>query len=160
MADEGLFEQVAEVVRGSVPRELGRVRIYAHRVGVKVWFGAERPSRREHYEAQLISADILHEAREHALEIGFHTEHSKEAANEAVLAALLAHENRWRPGLGDEPVAGPFLGRTTWRRISETWLDPDLTGPDVPFEIGVRLAEYITALEPHVRPLTTTRHEP
>ena len=44
---------------------------------------------------------------------------------------------------------GPFLGRPdVWRRVSETWPDPDLGGEDLGIEVAVRLADYITALEP------------
>ncbi|HEX2314413.1 MAG TPA: hypothetical protein VHJ17_11790 [Thermomonospora sp.] len=148
--DETLFEQVGEVVRGAAPHELGRPRIMVRRTGVKVWYGDETPLR-EHYEAQLIDAEIVTEARERALEIGFHAEHAKEADNDAVLAALAGRESRWRPDLGEEAVAGAFLGRGSWRRISETWLDPDLAVADAAFEIGVRLVDYIRALEPHRR---------
>jgi hypothetical protein len=50
-----------------------------------------------------------------------------------------------------EPEAeiGLFLGRATaWRRVSETWADPDLSQPGVAFEVATRLTDYITALEP------------
>ncbi|REE95832.1 hypothetical protein [Thermomonospora umbrina] len=156
MAGETLFEQVGEVVRGSAPRDLGRPRIQVRRTGVKVWFGDETPLR-EHYEAQVIAADIVTEARTAALEIGFHSEHPKEADNAALLDALGARADRWRPALGEDAVAGDFLGRGGWRRISETWLDPDLEGSDpadladLAFEIGVRLVDYIRVLEPHRR---------
>jgi len=85
----------------------------------------------------------------HVLEIGFHAEHPAEPDNQAALTHLLTTEPTWRADLGDDPRTGAFLGRTTWRRISETWPDADLTGPDIPFEIGVRLVDYIRALEPH-----------
>ena len=49
-------------------------------------------------------------------------------------------------------VAGPFLGsRDDWRRISETWPDPDLGEEDLAFELAARLTDYITALEPILR---------
>jgi hypothetical protein len=70
------------------------------------------------------------------------------ADNEAVILALLKRESRWRKTLGDEAVAGEFLGRDTWRRISETWPDPDLGDPELVLELGTRLTDYITAIEP------------
>ncbi|GAB2856865.1 hypothetical protein GCM10022221_65560 [Actinocorallia aurea] len=141
------FEQVGEVVRGAVPRVLGPLRLVVHRNGVKAWIGDPVPAK-EHYEAQLIRADLVEEARGHALEIGFHTEHPKAADNEAVLRRLLDQEALWRPALGDEPVAGPFIGPPAWRRISELWLDPE-PDTDLAFEAGLRLAAYIEHLEPH-----------
>jgi len=148
MADQALFDQVGEVVRGSAPRAAGPLRVQVRSNGVKVWYGDAAPPR-EHFEAQLVAADIVTDARVRALEIGWHAEHPREADNQALLDGLRAHEPRWRAALGDDAVAGVFLGRTTWRRISETWLDPDLDGPDVPFDIGVRLVDYISALQPH-----------
>ena len=42
---------------------------------------------------------------------------------------------------------GAFLGRQdAWRRVSETWPDPDLGAPDLGFEIAARLVDYIAAL--------------
>ncbi|MEU6040394.1 hypothetical protein ABZ801_33810 [Actinomadura sp. NPDC047616] len=148
MADQELFDQVGEVVRGSAPRTAGELRVQVRPSGVKVWYGDAAPPR-EHYEAQIVAADIVTDARVRALEIGWHAEHPREADNQALLDGLRAREPRWRAALGDDAVAGAFLGRTTWRRISETWLDPDLDGPDVPFDIGVRLVDYINALQPH-----------
>lgn len=147
MTDRALFDQVGEIVRGAVPPALGRPRVQARHNGVKAWFGDPEPQR-EHYEAQIIPADLAPGARTHAVEIGFHAEHRDEPANQAALDRLRATEPRWRAELGDDPVAGPFLGRTTWRRISETWPDLDLEALDLPFEIGVRLVDYIRALEP------------
>lgn len=126
MTGRALFEQIGEIIRGSTPTALGRPHVHVRSNGVKAWFGDPAPQR-EHYEAQIISADIAPGTRTCAIEIGFHAEHR------------------------DEPVTGVFLGRDTWRRISETWPDPDLDDPDVPFDIGVRLVDYIRALEPHRR---------
>ncbi|QXJ19810.1 hypothetical protein AGRA3207_000406 [Actinomadura graeca] len=148
MTDRHLFDQVGEVVRGAAPPALGRLHLHVRHNGVKAWFGDPGPQR-EHYEAQIIPADIAPGARTRALEVGFHAEHPAEPDNQAVLARLLAAEPAWRPLLGDDPAGGAFLGRGTWRRVSETWPDPDLDAADVPFEIGVRLVEYMRALEPH-----------
>jgi hypothetical protein len=142
-----LFEEVADVVAGLVPAELGRPRCRARRSGIKVWFGAADPPR-EHYEAQLVGADAVEGARVLGLEVGFHAEHPQAPANDAVLERLLAGEARWRRAIGEEAVAGGFLGRREWRRISETWPDPDLDDPGLAFEVGARLTDYITALEP------------
>lgn len=144
----GLFEEVAEALRGLLPDGLGELRTRARRYGVKVWFDAAEPPR-EHYEAQVIGAKLVDGADVLALEIGFHSEHPKVADNDRVLDALLAQERRWRPLIGDAAVAGPFLGRAdTWRRVSETWPDPDLGADDLPVEVAACLIDYIGALEP------------
>jgi hypothetical protein len=142
-----LFEEVAEVVRGLVPRELGIVRQRSHKYGVKVWFDAEKPTR-EHYEAQVIGKRYVPEANILAIELGFHAEHPKVADNDATIAGLMQRERTWRRTLGTEAVVGEFLGRTTWRRISETWADPDLSDPELVLELGTRLTDYITVIEP------------
>lgn len=146
-----MFDAVAEMRRGMVPSQLGEPRCRARRYGIKVWFGPERPSR-EHYEAQVIGADHVEDATVLALEVGFHVEHPQVAENDAVLDTLRGSERRWRAVLGDEAVVGPFLGRPDpWRRISETWPDPDLADPDLAVEIAVRLAECVGAFEPVLR---------
>ncbi|MEO3824338.1 hypothetical protein [Actinomadura sp. B10D3] len=150
MKDWALFDQVGEIIRGSTPPGLGHPHVQVRGNGVKAWFGDPAPQR-EHYEAQIIPADIAPGCRTHAIEIGYHAEHRAEPDNQAALTRLLATEPAWRAELGDEPQAGAFLGPTPWRRISETWPDADLTTPDLPFEIGVRLVDYIRALEPHRR---------
>ncbi|MDQ3146674.1 MAG: hypothetical protein M3R01_07015 [Actinomycetota bacterium] len=143
-----LFEEVADVVRWLVPRELGEIHHRPRRWGIKSWFGPEAPTK-EHYEAQVIGPDGVADAEILALEIGFHAEHRREADNDAVLAHLAGAEHRWRPAVGTEAVVGPFLGGPEgWRRISETWPDPDLGAADLAFEIGTRLTDYLTALEP------------
>jgi hypothetical protein len=148
MAAVELFEEVAEALRGLVPADLGDFRHRTHRYGTKIWFGVEQPPR-EHYEAQVIGAGHVPGADLLALEVGFHTEHPKVADNDAVIEQLLAVEERWRPGLGPEAEVGPFLGRAdTWRRISETWSDPDLGDPELGVELALRLLDYVTALEP------------
>ncbi|MQY08763.1 hypothetical protein [Actinomadura macrotermitis] len=152
MTSQELFDHVGEVVRGSTPPALGALHLRVHGRGIKAWLGGPEPAR-EHYEAQLIGADLVAGAAAQALEIGFHAEHRQEADNEAVLVRLRAAEGVWRGALGLEPVAGAFLGRDGWRRVSEVWPDPDLRGADVAFEIGVRLMEYMRALEPHRAPV-------
>ena len=84
-----------------------------------------------------------------AIEVGFHTEYPKAAENDAVIAHLLAHEKRWRRAVGKEAQVGEFLGRRdNWRRVSETWPDPDLSDGELVIELATRLTDYITALEP------------
>jgi len=66
-----------------------------------------------------------------------------------VIAHLLAHEKRWRRGVGKEAQVGEFLGRRdNWRRVSETWPDPDLSDGELVIELATRMTDYITALEP------------
>ena len=144
----GLFDEVGDALRGVLPPDLGELRMRVHRYGIKVWFDTEKPPR-EHYEAQVIGARHVEGATVLALEIGFHAEHSKVADNDAVLDRLLRAESRWRKVVGKEAVAGPFLGRAdVWRRVSETWPDPDLGEDDLGIELALRLRDYVTALEP------------
>jgi hypothetical protein len=142
-----LFEEVSEVVRGLVPRDLGTVRLRSHKYGVKVWFDTEKPTK-EHYEAQVIGKRYVPEASVLAIELGFHAEHPKAVDNDEVIAGLMKRERTWRKTLGDDAVVGEFLGRDTWRRISETWADPDLSDPELVLELGTRLTDYITCIEP------------
>lgn len=142
------FEAAGALLAGMLPPELGSVRSSAHKYGIKVWFDTEKAPR-EHYEAQVVGAKDVPGATVLAIEVGFHTEHPKEAENEAVIARLLATEKRWRKEVGKEAEAAPFLGRAAnWRRVSETWLDPDLGDPELAFEIAARLTDYISAIEP------------
>ena len=146
-----LFDAVEVNLRALVPADLGEPQVKAHRYGIKVWFGPATPTR-EHYEAQVVGPRHVPEATTLALEVGFHAEHPKPDDNAATLAHLAAQEKRWRKVIGDEAVAGPFLGsRDDWRRISETWPDPDLGEEDLAFELAARLTDYITALEPILR---------
>jgi hypothetical protein len=147
--ESSLFDDVADVVRGLVPPDLGPVHARARRYGIKVWFGPAAPPK-EHYEAQVIGARAVKGAKILAVEIGFHCEHPRAGDNDAVLDRLRANEKRWRRELGKEAVVGPFLGhQDAWRRVSETWPDPDLSEPELAFEVGARLTDYIRALEPH-----------
>src|SRR5215831_3717731 len=133
MEDE-LFNEAADVLRSLLPPKLGGARMRARRYGVKVWFGTSDPAR-EHYEAQVLGARHVPEATVLAMEVGFHSEHPKVEDNEHTLDALVRRERRWRKALGPDVVCGPFLGRDSWRRLSETWLDPDLSDPDLAVEI-------------------------
>lgn len=146
--DLQLFDEVGEALRGLLPEELGTLRTKHHRYGIKVWFGPAKPTR-EHYEAQVIGAKHVPEASVLAIEVGFHAEHRDPADNERAVARVLAGEKRWRKVLGAEAVAGPFIDdRHGWRRVSETWADPDLGDPDLAMELAARLTDYVTAIEP------------
>jgi hypothetical protein len=151
-----LFEEVGDALRGLVPRDLGDVHQQVRRYGIKVWFGQDssQPAKpaREHYEAQVIGAEEVAGARVLALEVGFHSEHPDAAANERVMARLAGSERRWRKTLGEEAELGPFLGRQDrWRRLSETWPDPDLGDTELALELAARLTDYVVALEPLLR---------
>jgi len=142
------FEAAAALVAGMVPSELGEVRSSSHRYGIKVWFDTDKAPK-EHYEAQVVGARDVPGAKVLAIEVGFHAEHAKEAENEAVLTKLLTTEKTWRKEIGKEAEAATFLGRAAnWRRVSETWIDPDLGDPELAFEIAARLTDYISAIEP------------
>ncbi len=134
------FHQVQDVFEGFVLDVGGVLHTTAHGRGLKVWYD---DATREHYEAQLIRV-----GDGTVLEIGFHAEHPKVAANEAVLTRLLGSERAWRRDLGDEPEAGAFIGVDRWRRISETWDEPDPDDIDDAIEIAARLADYVSVLEP------------
>ena len=138
--DPAFFETVREAFEGFVTPVPGRRNISVLGRGLKVWFD---DATREHYESQLVRVD-----GEVMLEIGFHTEHPKAAQNDDVLRRLLALEPAWRPELGDDAVAGDFLGRSGWRRISEVWPAPDAEVIDEAIEAAARLADYVIVLEP------------
>lgn len=157
MIELGLFDEVGEIVRALVPPAYKPgLHCRAQRYGVKVWFEgaadkAGAPAK-AHYEAQVISKQAVEGAKVLGLEIGFHSEYPDAARNDSLLRRLVAAEDRWRDVLGPEAVAGPFLGRAqAWRRLSETWPDPDLSDPDLAMEVGTRLTDYISALEPCLR---------
>jgi len=127
---------------------LGEYHQRAHRYGVKVWFGPATPPR-EHYEAQVVGPDADRQATVLAIEVGFHSEYPSAGENDAVIAHLVANEKRWRRSVGKEAKVGDFLGRPDrWRRVSETWPDPDLGDPELGMELAARLVDYATALEP------------
>jgi hypothetical protein len=138
--EPGFFEIVRDAFEGFVAGIDGRRNVYVHSRGMKVWFDDDT---REHYESQLIRVDGAVQ-----LEIGFHAEYPKAPQNDAVLRRLLDVEADWRPELGDDAVAGEFIGRAGWRRISEVWPAPDATVIDEAIETAARLADYVIALEP------------
>ncbi len=143
-----LFDVVGEAVRAMLPSSLGTVHVQARSYGIKVWTGSEKPGR-EHYEAQVIGPAEVDGATVLAVEIGFHAEHPKEADNDAVLDRLVESESRWRTVLGPDATADAFLGRAMhWRRLSETWPDPDLSDATIGLEIAGCLVDYVTVLEP------------
>ncbi len=146
-----LFDQVGELTRALVPGEVGTVRFRAHRRGVKVWLaeheGRDGRAPRAHWEAQLIPRRHLDGRDGALLEVGFHAEDGDVSANDATIAALTAAPG-WRDVLAEAEV-GPFLGRPEdWRRISETWPEPDPDDPELAFEVAARLADYVTSLAP------------
>ena len=61
LVEESLFDDVGDILVGVAPPELGECRYRAHRYGIKVWFGPEKPIR-EHYEAQVIGAQEVKDA--------------------------------------------------------------------------------------------------
>lgn len=144
-----MFAEVGEALRGLLPPELGDLQLKAHRYGLKAWFGSPAKATREHYEAQVIGARHVPEATVLAIEVGFHAEHPDPALNSEVLARLSSSERTWRKVLGPEPTPGPFIDdRHGWRRLSETWPDPDLDDPDLAIELATRLTDYVLTLEP------------
>ena len=150
MRDPSLFDDVSDALRGLSPADLGELHCTHHRYGIKVWLGPTAKAPREHYEAQVVGPQYVPEAATLGIEVGFHSEHPKEADNEAVIAALIGSERSWRKQLGREVFVGTFLGRAEhWRRISEVWPDPDMSDPELVFELAARLTDYLKALEPH-----------
>ena len=142
-----LCEQVADLIRALTPEELGELHVRAHRRGVKVWFD-QTTVPKEHYEAQMLARRHIDGRDGMAVEVGFHSEHPKRADNEATLAHVLEHEQSWRDTLGEEAVAGVFLGAENWTRVSETWIEPDLEDPELAFELASRTVDYLTSIEP------------
>jgi hypothetical protein len=149
VVEQHVFDEVAQALRSILPVELGALQTRAHRYGIKVWIGDAAKPPREHYEAQVIGAKHVPEAKVLAIEVGFHSEHPDPTENERALAGLRAREKQWRKGLGPEATAAPFIDdRRGWQRLSEVWPDPDLGDPELAFEVAARLTDYITALEP------------
>ena len=143
-----MFDEVAAILPSLLPDGFGELRMQARRWGIKVWVGPARPTR-EHYEAQVLGKDADPAAKVLCIEVGFHAEGAKEADNDAAVEKLMKRRRDWSSVIGKEAVAGDFLGGATrWRRISETWPDPNLGDAELPFEIAARLCDYITAFEP------------
>ena len=138
--DLGFFETVRDAFEGFVVAVPGQRNTYVHNRGLKAWFDDDT---REHYEAQLIRVDGALQ-----LEVGFHAEHPKAPLNDAVLQQMRSTEATWRRTLGDEAVAGDFIGRKGWRRISEVWPANETPDIDEAIEVAARLADYVIALEP------------
>lgn len=138
--DQAFFETVRDAFEGFVAGVRGQRHTSVHGRGIKVWFDDDV---REHYEAQLIRVDgaLL-------LEVGFHAEYPKAPLNDDVLQRLLAVEPQWRPALGEDAVAGDFIGRAGWRRVSEVWPTPEHDELDEAMEVAARLADYVHAIEP------------
>ncbi len=131
---------VRDAFEGFVAGVEGRRSVSVHSRGIKVWFD---DSVREHYESQLIRID-----GDVQLEIGFHSEHPKAPMNDDVMRRLLDKESVWRTALGKDAVAGDFIGRSGWQRISEVWPVPDGAEVDEAIEAAARLADYVLVLEP------------
>ena len=148
MPDGSLFEDVSDALRGLWSADLGALHCTHHRYGIKVWLGTATRAPREHYEAQVIGPQHVPKPATLGIEVGFHSEHPQEADNEAVIAALVGSERSWRKQLGKEAGVGTVLGRPHWRRVSEVWPDPDMSDPELVFELAARLTDYLTALEP------------
>ena len=130
--ERSFFHQVQDVLEGFVLDVAGTLHTTAHPRGIKVWYD---DATREHYEAQLVRVD-----GSTVLEVGFHAEYPKAGENQAVLDRLLGDERAWRSELGDEPVAGMFIGVDRWRRISDVWESPDPDDVDAAIEVAARLA--------------------
>ena len=117
--------------------ELGEYHHPAHNYWREGVVRAHGTTAREHYEAQVVGADADRQATVLTIEVGFHSEYPKAAENNAVIAHLVANEKRWRRTVGKEAVVGEFLGRADrWRRVSETWPDPDLGDETLVIELG------------------------
>jgi hypothetical protein len=142
-----LFDQVGEVLRSLTPDELGQLRFQTHRRGIKVWFDTVTAPR-EHYEAQVLARRHIDGGEGMAVEIGFHAENPTVERNAEAVASIARTEKAWRKILGKGVEIGTFFGADNWRRVSETWLDPDLDDPEFPMEVASRLVDYLEAIEP------------
>ena len=81
--------------------------------------------------------------------MGFHPEPRDPQENPAAPALLGAKGRQGRRARGPDAVAVAFIDdRHGWKRLSETWADPDLSDPDIAFELAARLTDYITTIEP------------
>lgn len=150
------FAIVEDVARSLSDDSLGQMHTKSHRYGTKVWFDSVEPLR-THFEAQVMGRQHIDGEQGVAVEIGWHGEERSEETNEQTMQALVAHEPKWRSALGPEAEAGEFFNASKWRRISEVWIDPDLSEQDSDVEIGARLADYINALQPVLNSLREGR---
>ena len=137
------FEQISDALIGFLPAASRGVSFRTSSRNLKVWFGEESP---EHFEVQLIGKTFLTRAGIRAtgpmLEIGLHAEYPSATRNDAAIGRI--SERSWRARLGKDPVAGAFIGRKEWRRISELWEAPS-DGEETAIEAAERLAQYIDA---------------
>ena len=104
----------------------------------KVWYGAEK---RIHFEVQFL--------RNGRLEIGLHFESDAET-NERAADALERKAAAIRTSLGED-VRFSSHGRG-WRSVGETWSGGDMRGEEAATEAASRLAEYVIALTPMLKP--------
>ena len=137
------FDEVRDAFEGFAADAGADLHATSHSRGCKAWFG---PETREHYEAQLVRLD-----GSVVLEIGFHAEHRDGPRNKAVLAHL-ATSLDWRGELGDDAVAGDFLGNEVWQRLSEVWPEPE-PDDELAIDAAARLATYARLIEPARRTL-------
>lgn len=107
----------------------------------KVWYGAEK---RIHFEVQFL--------RNGRLEIGLHFEADAET-NERGAEALMRRKDAVRAALGEDVRFGEH-GRG-WRSVAETWSGGNMRGEEAATEAASRLAEYVIALNPMLKPHTT-----
>ncbi len=149
LVELSVFDEVAELVRAMAPDAIGEVRVRAHRRGVKVWFDTDAAGK-EHYEAQVLSRRYIDGTEGMAIEIGFHSEHKDQSKNISVVDHLMTTEKKWRKELGTQPEVDVFYGAENWRRVSETWIEPDLDDEEITFEIASRLVDYVSALQPEL----------
>jgi hypothetical protein len=127
------FADVADALRGFLPRELREFHARTSSRNVKIWYGEDA---HEHYEVQVIGR---------ALEVGFHCEYPARDRN----AVILERIDGARRALGRAAESGAFHGRPSpWMRLSELWKDGDVGSPEAAIEAAERLAEYVRAIEP------------
>lgn len=135
------FLLIGDAVASFLPSSLRSFSSRASSRNLKVWYG---PDVHEHYEVQVLGPT----SRPRGLEIGFHAEYPDAAKNDDVLARLARREKSWRRALGRDPVAGPFIGKSSpWRRLSEVWDGNGLLSEEAAIESAERLARYIKALQ-------------
>ncbi|MCH7788375.1 MAG: hypothetical protein IH940_02930 [Acidobacteria bacterium] len=145
--DKNLFANVDDIVRSLYSGDVDQLFSKSHRYGVKIWIGTPEPPK-VHYEAQVLGRHHVDGEEGLAVEIGLHCEHRDEAENESILNSLLERSKKWEPVLGEEASAGVFYGAENWRRLSDVWIEPDLSVDDIDVEIASRMTDYIETLQP------------